>query len=115
MGNDTRHFQVDDGQECSIQYMNRTASVKCMYLKVSLLHFCNSVRLLCCQGFARPVFQYILPSLLGSFLDESLHPETLDVHVGHGGVACSSAGLSEHSARLPAVLVTHNLHGVLLN
>merc|ERR1719288_231750 len=56
----------------------------------------------------------VLPCVLRSLLHKPFCPQTLNIHVGHGSVACRCACLPKLVARLVAILVLHHLHTVLL-
>merc|ERR1719288_171418 len=56
----------------------------------------------------------VLPRVLRSLLHKPFCPQTLNIHVSHGSVACRCARLPKLVARLVAILVLHHLHTVLL-
>merc|ERR1719228_3034905 len=61
------------------------------------------------------IFGNSLPRLFCCLLHQALHSQTLNVHVCHGSISSSSAGISKRMPRVSPVLVRHNLHRVLLD
>merc|ERR1719317_454495 len=74
---------------------------------------------LICDCFFRFSCDYILgncfPCFFRCLLHQTLHPQTLQVHVCHGSITSCCTGVSKHMPCIPTILVRYNLHRVILD